>query len=81
MLFPKIISDSKPADEEYDLPAGVKVLDANDRCDGPSCTSQARSVVVLESNAQLLFCRHHTEVNRAALEERGATIYTQYKGL
>lgn len=81
MPIPKIISDPKPAAESYDLPAGIKILDANDHCDGPSCSGQARSVVVLASGSQLLFCRHHTEANRLVLEERGSTIYTQYKGL
>lgn len=81
MPFPKIVSEPKQAAEEYDFPAGIKVLDANDRCDGPRCTSQARAVIVLVSGAQLFFCRHHTEINRKTLEDQGATIYTQYKGL
>lgn len=81
MPFPKIVSDPRPAADDYDLPAGVKILDANDRCDGPKCTSQARAVIVLESGSQLTFCRHHTEINRTKLESQGATIYTQYRGL
>lgn len=80
MPLPRI-GNAQPAAEPYSLPQGVKLLTATDRCDGPACGSQARAVIQLESGAELLFCRHHTEVYRKDLEEKKASIYTQYKGL
>lgn len=71
----------QPAANPYNLPEGIKILSAVDRCDGPACDSQARAVIRLENGSELLFCRHHTEFYRKGLEEKNAAIYTQYDGL
>jgi hypothetical protein len=82
MALPRIGFAAQPADEQgTSLPAGVKLLNANDRCDAAECTSQARAVILLSNGSELMFCRHHTEAYRANLEEKGASIYTQYEGL
>ena len=80
MPLPKI-GNAQPEANPYNLPADIRLLTAIDRCDGPACDSQARAVIKLESGAELLFCRHHTEVNRATLESKNALIYAQYNGL
>lgn len=80
MPLPRI-GNAQPASDPYNLPAGVKLLTASDRCDGPACDSQARAVIQLENGSELLFCRHHTEFYRKGLEEKNASIYTQYNGL
>lgn len=69
-----------PAPAAPAAPAKV-VLTAVDRCDTAACGAQARAVVTLVSGGQLVFCRHHTELTRDALEAAGAHIDTQYAGL
>jgi hypothetical protein len=81
MPFPRIISEPREAAPEYDQPAGIRVLSAIDRCDGPGCDSQARGIIILPSGSELLFCRHHTESYKAKLLSEGASVYEQYKGL
>lgn len=82
MALPRIGFAAQPADEGItSLPAGGKLLNANDRCDAAECTSQARAIIRLGNGSELLFCRHHTEAYRDNLEEKGASIYTQYEGL
>ena len=39
---------------------------AEDRCD--RCSAVARVLVMLNSGGELVFCRHHANANRAALE-------------
>jgi hypothetical protein len=81
MPFPRIMSEPKEAAPEYDQPSNIKILVANDRCDGPNCGSQARGVIILSSGSELLFCRHHTESYKADLLSKGASVYEQYRGL
>lgn len=56
-------------------------LTASDRCDAGDCGAQARARVVLPDGNVLLFCRHHAEKNRTALESKGLILQTQYEGL
>lgn len=81
MPFSRTTSEPREAAPEYDQPSSVKILIANDRCDGPGCDSQARGVIILASGSELLFCRHHTESYKAKLISQGASVYEQYQGL
>lgn len=56
-------------------------LTAAHRCDYAACGAQARAEVITASGGQLLFCMHHAEAMRAALQAAGATVHAQYEGL
>ena len=55
-----------------DQPAS-RTLTALDRCDKGECNAAAGAVVTI-SGGELLFCRHHLNAQRPALELAGARI-------
>jgi hypothetical protein len=87
MSNPPYQIDTAPAGDETPVSAAdtatvePTVLKEADRCDGPDCGAQARSIVTLASGNRLLFCRHHTEVYATTLTAQGAAIDRQYAGL
>jgi hypothetical protein len=50
-------------------------LTASDRCD--RCGARAKSLVVLATGGQLLFCGHHTRQHAEVLRQHAAAILAQ----
>jgi hypothetical protein len=55
----------------------VRELQPVDICDKGNCGASAKAVILI-TGLKLIFCMHHTEELRFALEAQGAIIHTQY---
>jgi hypothetical protein len=57
------------------LASNTASLAAGDRCD--RCGAQAYVRATLTTGGELLFCLHHANEHRGALEARGAVFYDE----